>query len=67
LGDIPKPDLTKGDQIVSVKVRECPPADPCLDGEFLIGIFLMEKPERKRKKEIRKSLGERGQKKKEKE
>jgi preprotein translocase subunit YajC len=38
-----------------------------LDGEFLIGIFLMEKPERKRKKEIRKSLGERGQKKKEKE
>lgn len=44
MGDIPRPDLTKGDQIVSVKLRECPPAGPFLDGEFLIPV---EKPKKR--------------------
>lgn len=39
--------MTKGDQIVSVKLRECPPAGPFLDGEFLIGTFPVEKPKKR--------------------
>lgn len=68
LGDILKLDLTKGgDQMLSIKLREFPPANPFLAGEFLIGAFSMEIPEyrfervqeRKREKEDQKKKKQR--------